>query len=420
MAARFASLNFSSLNESLLYLNLFFLQSYLIRFQIGPYPTNLQEVLLALQAVLFLGAVLRGGRFMEMLRGLRHHWVLLTFAALSLTTIFTLPLENGLDFFRHSRFLACALLLSFVFAETLRSDEQRMNGFRFLTSGALLFGIFSLLWNLAGQNVTYDYRLQGPLDSAVYLSYYLTPFFLFSVFDLFEHHWKKEELWKNYITIALFLLLIIGTRSLGSLVGGFAVLALYFYKRSDLNFFRKGWLKVAAVFCGLILVTAIFVVKILPSLQTHNTSLGERNEIWATSVELLRDPGTVLFGLGLGQFEANYINNVDRVLGHKPLDYNILQPHNIFLLFIFQFGILGLLFLFFCMGRLAFSLSSAEGRTHGVMGFFKKDKPFGVSAVAGFLLLYFFLHGLIDTPFFKNDLLILMVLFMEVSFQKRD
>jgi hypothetical protein len=282
--------------------------------------------------------------------------------------------------------------------ETFRTDKEKKHALYIAGMGAIFFGIFSAIYNLAGQNTAYDGRLQGPLDSAVYLSYYLTPFFLFFVVEFFQNTEKRS----NIFHAILLGILILFTRSMGSIVVSVLLLCVYFFKRSDLNFLRS---KAVKATLGMLLVTVLavaFYVKILPSFTTTNTSLGERDEIWATSMYLLKEPRNLLFGVGYGQFQTQYAANVDAVLGHKPLDYIILQPHNIFLLFIFQYGVLGIVFLLFCAYKSVRKFLSAE----------KNDE---LSALVGIMLFYFFLHGLIDTPFFKNDLLILLVLLLEMG-----
>lgn len=385
-------------NRWLLFLNVFLLQSYLLRFPLGSYPSNLQEVLIVAQAIVFFFSLLPQRKLWYTIRRIPHHWVILSFILLTCISVVIVPIENKIDFFRHAKFLFFALLLSFIFVETLNTNEDRLKGLKIMGWGAAAFGMFSAVYNLWGYNVAYDYRLQGPLDSAVYLSYYLAPFFiLFSL--LFLENSKN----KSNLTVAIVLaLLLIATRSMGSIAGSFAVVVLYWFMKGNLKFLKNKKVKIITAIVGLLIIFAIFYTKILPSLQTNNTSLGERDEIWVTSLDLLKEPKNLFFGVGFGQFEHQYIQNVDRVLGHKPLDYHILQPHNLFLLFIFQYGVLGVIFLVYCMALIIKNILFSQ-------------KKGDVSILMGFILLYFFIHGMIDTPFFKNDLLIMLILFLEIA-----
>lgn len=387
-----------NLNKILLWVNLFFLQSYLVRFSIGPVPTNMQEVLIGLNVLAFGWMLFQEKRLLKAVKDIPKHWVLVSFIALTVLSFVIVRPPVNVDFIRAVRFLLFAVLLTFMFVETFKTDKEKQHGLYVAGMGAIFFGIFSGIYNLAGLNVAYDYRLQGPLDSAVYLSYYLTPFFLFFIVEFFNNPEKRS----NIFHAVLLGILILLTRSMGSIVISVLLCCVYFFKRSDLKFLRSKAVKAGLGILLAVVLGVAFYVKILPSFTTTNTSLGERDEIWATSMYLLKDPKNLMFGVGYGQFQNQYAANVDAVLGHKPLDYIILQPHNIFLLFIFQYGLLGVVFLLFCMYK-------------AVEKFLKADKKHEFGVLIGIMLFYFFLHGLIDTPFFKNDLLILLVLLLELG-----
>lgn len=391
------------INRLLLYINIFFLESYLIRFKIGNFPTNLQEVLIGLQCLFFLLAIIKNKTFLETIKNLKKHWVILCLAGLTIISTILVPIENRLDFIRHTKFLVIACILTFIFVETFKKDEERLKAFKVAGIGAMIFGFFSLIYNLLGYNVTHDYRLLGPLDAAVYLGYYLTPFFIFFTIEFFQNTKIKSNL---LYAIALGILML-ATVSMGSLAGSLIVILLYLFKTNDSKILKSKIAKIIVTTICLLVAGTIFYLKILPTIQTNYSSLNEREQIWSTSVDLLKTPKNLLLGVGVGQFQEQYFQHVKAFLGHEPLDYYVLQPHNIFLLFIFQFGILGLAFLIFCIKKNLQNIFS-----------WKKDQPFNFQLLANFLLLYFFIHGLIDTPFFKNDLLIILVLLMELSLLK--
>lgn len=378
----------------LLALNLFFLQSYLIRFHLGTYPTNLQEILIALQICAFLYAT----PFKQILKALSKHWILWSFAIMTLISVLTVPIENRLDFLRHGKFLFSALILSFIFIETFREKIERDAAIRIMGIGALIFGIASLFYNLLGYNITHDNRLLGPLDSAVYMAFYLTPFFIYFTIRFLENTKQKKDL-----LFAIMLgLLILATKSMGAIGASFIVLLIYTFKRSQIGILRKKITKIAIAIIGIIAVATIFYSKVLPAFQTNYSSLNERGEIWKTSMHILEDPKTLIFGAGFGQFQTKYQTNVEAAIGRPPLDYIVLQPHNIFLLFIMQYGSLGLIFITICIWLTIKRILKFQGHPT-------------IEIIAAFMLLYFFIHGLIDTPIFKNDLLIMLVLLMEIA-----
>ncbi|MEK7547989.1 MAG: hypothetical protein AAB540_03785, partial [Patescibacteria group bacterium] len=86
-----------NLNKKFLLLNLFFLQAYLIRFEIGGYPTNLQEILIGLQFFIFLYAIIKGKIFFETIFNIKRHWVILGFLGLTALSLATTEIVNNID-----------------------------------------------------------------------------------------------------------------------------------------------------------------------------------------------------------------------------------------------------------------------------------------------------------------------------------
>jgi hypothetical protein len=375
-------------NTVLMLLNLFFLQSYLFRFSIAGIPTNLQEILVGILAVIFIANLILNQNFWSYLKGISRYWPILVIVVLSFFAV----LQGGEDtvfLIRHLRFIFFGSVLALIFFGTFRSSADKHNGLRWAGIGALAFGIFSLGYNLLGFNVTHDYRLLGPLDAAVYLSFYLTPFFLFFLFHALKGYRKKEY----FVYAILLFCLILATRSMGSIGGSMAIILAWVLHQYKPRFIYSAVGKVIITVVVLLTVLLITWTKIIPAVTTSYSSLDERGEIWKVSMELLKQPRNIMFGLGLGQFQNQYESLADSVLGRPPLDYYVLQPHNIFLLFIFNFGLIGVIFLVFFIQK-SFSNSSR---------------------ISTWIFWYFVLHGLIDTPFFKNDLFFLFILFLSLS-----
>lgn len=382
------------INKALLVINIFFLQAYLLRFEIFNYPSNLQEILIFIQIFFFVYVT----PIKSLLRILSRHWIIISLIIFTGLSIVTIPIDNQVDFARHLKFLFFAIVLAFIFTETLKDEKEKKAAIKIMGAGAIIFGIFSAIYNLAGYNVALDFRLTGPLDAAVYLAYYFTPFFIFFLIEFFENPKIKA----NLIYAILLGLLIIGTRSMGSIMGSILIIAFYLFKRSNLKILKNKTLVGIMVGIFIIAGSAVIYSKILPTIKTDYSSLDERGEIWKTSFDLLKSPETVLFGTGFGQFQQHYFETVDKSLGHKPLDYYVLQPHNIFLLFLMQYGILGLAFIIYCIYLT-------------LKNIFRFSKKPDLQIISCFVILYFFVHGLIDTPIFKNDLLILFILFLELA-----
>ncbi|MFA6992077.1 MAG: O-antigen ligase family protein [Candidatus Gracilibacteria bacterium] len=392
-----------NLNTFLLLANLFLLQSYLVRFNIGGYPSNLQEILIGLNVLVFLIWTIKEKKIRQTIFAIKDHKIISSFILLTAISMLIVPIVQYLDFIRYGKFLFFAVVYSFMFLESFRTDDERDFAIKIGGIGAVVFGLFSIVFNAVGFNTTNDLRLNGPLDSAVYLAFYLAPFFIYFAIRALENF--KQKL--NIIFAAILMILIILTRSMGTIGGTFLVLAVYTLKRSDLNIFKKRFAKIAFALLGILVAGTIFYTKILPTIQTDYSSLSERGQIWQTSVYLLKDWENLLLGVGVGQFQYFYETTVTIVLnGGEPLDYKVLQPHNIFFLFILNYGLLGLIFLLACGYKLYKNIVRNSRQTNE-----KTD----TKTISNFVVFYLFLHGLIDTPFFKNDLLLLLILFMEMG-----
>jgi O-antigen ligase len=400
----------NKINKILLFTNLFFLQSYLIRFEIGGIPTNLQDILLALNIISFLVLIFQEKRFAQSLKNIFGNKIILSFTVLTaisavLSQLGIIEILSQTDFIRHLKFAFTALALSSIFLESYKTKEEKEHGLLVLGIGALIFAIYSFYHNMFGFNVAYDNRLRGPLDSAVYLAYYLSPFFL-----VFSH--KTWQMWRDknrdikkfrlFLAISFgFLAFIIATRSMGSLAANLAILGTYLFFQK--NIISK---KFKAILVSALVVVAgiTFFTKILPSFSTESTSLNERGEIWTTAKEIIiTKPLTTLSrGVGLSQFEAHYKNNVEKTIGKAPLDFNILQPHNHILLFLFHYGFLGIALL---------ALIGFKTVKNFWQIIQKPESADTIKTYSTFVISYFLIHGLIDTPWYKNDLLFLFILF---------
>lgn len=434
-----------NLNKYFLLANLFFLQAYLIRFKIGPYPSNLQEILIGLQVIIFIATIIAtkkafGKRtsekrafaktpsiteikketlnesreygstdseltkFTKIKNIILRNQIIISFVVLTLISIAAVPIINTTDFIRHGKFLFFAGVLVFIFMGTFKTGKEKLKALDIMGAGAITFGIFSVVYNLLGHNITHDNRLLGPLDSAVYMAFYITPFFIYFIIRYLED--SKQKL---FLFSAIILgILIVGTRSMGAIGGSVAILVFYSLKRQQLQILSTK--KAKAILAGLCIIAtgAIFYTKILPTIQTSYSSLDERGEIWQTSAQMLKAPKTAVFGAGFGQFQEKYENTVEESIGRPALSYIVLQPHNILLLFWMQYGILGLVFIIYCIIVLAKKITK-----------FKSDsqKHLQTETIVALMLAYLILHGMIDTPFFKNDLMIMLILFMSISLQ---
>jgi O-antigen ligase len=190
---------------------------------------------------------------------------------------------------------------------------------------------------------------------------------------------------------------------------GFLVLAL---PVEVLTFSRGGYLALLAIALGLALAhprrvrllaataAGVVVVLLIPIvrqrvvLETQNVSgstASFRIEIWKATLRMLRD--RPLFGSGLSGFQARIAPYWNAT---HPANERFIDPHNILLNFWTETGLLGVVS--FAWIFVAGALNSWRAWSSGPLEW----RPLQL----GFLLalLAILVHGLVDVPYFKNDL----------------
>ncbi|MSU74963.1 MAG: O-antigen ligase domain-containing protein [Candidatus Magasanikbacteria bacterium] len=174
------------------------------------------------------------------------------------------------------------------------------------------------------------------------------------------------------------------TKSLGALVA-VAVGTLLFL-------FLIGRKKTAlvGVFIGICLVLSTYRLGLL---QNKSQSSANRLTLWTyTETFLSKSPKNFVFGAGIGQFFRKIQKPYYNVREMERLIY----PHNIFLNFWTEIGLIGMLSFF----AMYYWLLAIGWRIYK-----HSNKILGASLLAA--LVVFLVHGLIDVPYFKNDLAIL-------------
>ncbi len=155
----------------------------------------------------------------------------------------------------------------------------------------------------------------------------------------------------------------------------------------------------------LLALFALFAFFTLPTLQEKLTlqdySGGVRLSQWNETWQMLKD--RPIFGAGL----SGYPEALKPY--HKATQYEIFQyPHNIFLNVWSEMGLIGL------MGLMGLILTVARRLKPAATNPISPPNIFALPAF--FALLTIFIHGLVDVPYFKNDLAILTWIFLILFF----
>ncbi len=256
-----------------------------------------------------------------------------------------------------------------------------------LASGALIVAIGLIYWFLG--NLTYDGRLKAFYESPNYLAMYLALVFILN-WQFLPKNKTKTVILIGIQTVIL--LVLFKTHSEGvwlALMGSLAV-SFIFIKFENFK-------KIIIALLILILLVGI-VLPILFGLNkdlvlekfniAYRSSEHSRLMIWQSAVEIIKE--NWLLGVGAGNFQNVYLDFQKR-FKELYLEWSAPQPHNIFLAFWLESGLLGLigfLLLFFLIIRSALNIQDNKKAKFLFLAFF----------------LYIIFHGFIDTTYWKNDL----------------
>ncbi len=283
----------------------------------------------------------------------------------------------------------------------------------------LWFGVISLVSCIANtyifQNLlTYDGRLSVWYHSPNYFAFFLAPGLLFAQY-FFTHHLFSQRKWMKMLISFMALSLISSlffSRSYTVWIAVFVSSIILFFFRCPSLTWKKIFL--SFIFFSSLLILFVFFesgTEKWHSLTTfdNRSSFASRMMIWKSSLKMIAD--APIFGIGIGRFEKVYLDY--QVFFPPYLEWAVPQPHNLYLAILLQAGILGFLgffllsfFIFQYIYPLLYQSTSL---------YFRRQIALVLSLF--FLVL---IIGIVDTPFFKTDIVFYFwfILFLSVALLK--
>lgn len=381
------------------------LPTYLLRFAVGGIPTTALEMalyVLVLQTIFTFGLREMGRRLVVALKKhptLWAGWILVLLGALLATTQ-SLDIRVSLGAFKGFFLDPCLLWLILSVGGFSAQQKKAALGALVLSGFAVAAGCLlpvAAFW-------TWDMRLKGFYESPNYLAMYLAPTFLLGMtlnFNEFFPARLRQKIFQRVVQCwaagtvlwALFL-----TKSVGALLAliGAAVFFLLVQMREKkfLTPAAVRWMKVIVVAFLLLAVAVAYGKFDFIAHSAERSSWHSRLMIWRAAQVMLQEK--MPLGIGPGTFQAEYLALQPRF--EPYLEWAVPQPHNTFLAFLLQTGVVGLVGLLLILGWL---FKNARG-----------NRPLQV------LLIYFLLHSLIDTLYWKNDLAMLWVIMVWMGMEK--
>lgn len=371
--------------ESFVFAIILLLPTYLLRFSIFGMPSNFLEILIGVAFLYYLG---KKNIYAELKNSFnKKTWILLgiIFFGLVLSTVVNKNFLTGLGIIKG--WFIFPIILALLAKNVLSKEKIYLAIYLSATIVAIISFVFYL------QNiVTFDGRLQGVFNSPNYLAMYLAPAIIIGVLGLFFAPQKKTQrhLWLQIMSLGIILFVMYQTHSYASWVA----LAVIFL---TLGMFYEGKKSRIKVLTGLVFLSVLLVLfqwqnskfQDLISLSSRS-SLYSRLMIWHSTEKILAD--NWLFGIGPGNFQAQYLAN-QKNMPEPYLEWAVPHPHNLFLSFWLQAGLIGIISFLLLLW-------------HWMHLVLKQEKSQWQVLAIG-IMLYFLLHGLVDTTYFKNDLAIL-------------
>ncbi|MCX6766966.1 MAG: O-antigen ligase family protein [Candidatus Moranbacteria bacterium] len=285
-----------------------------------------------------------------------------------------------------------------IFFDALKYDEGLLKKslLAMFFSGTAI-SIVGVVYKFLGV-VTFDDRLKIFWDSPNQLAMFLAvPFLIGLFFTLQEREARTKRLY--ILSLTLVGLGLYFTYSYGAWLAVAVALSVIIW----LKYSKKDHKKYLAIFAILLVAflawASLNKYKSIESLGARS-SLASRVTIWKSAGLMVeKNP---LFGIGPGNFQEKYLEYQKYFPPY--LEWSAPQPHNIFLAFWLESGLLGLagfvilLFYFFQDNKKAI----ANNRGVGIL-------------LLG-IMIYILAHGLVDTTYWRNDLAILFWMIIAMNF----
>lgn len=372
-----------------------FFPLYLFRGTISGIPVTLTEVALG---ILFAWFLLQRYELRFRDWKIAPVWLFLLAAGLG---VFVVPetafMMDGTEFPSQMKALGIlkgwilAPMLYFFMARTVFREKPSMIplALKSLLFSGVVLSILALKQEVMGEFLTLDGRASGPFESANYLSLYMGPIAVYGVLVFLESKARTSRVFLGLGTALIFLGLFF-TESYASWLAVLAALTaalLVFVRRKGRKVFWLTFVSLFVVGAGLVF-SQLGSEKFTQFLEfSERSSSSVRLQVYEVSLALLKE--NPFLGIGLGQYEQQYQEVAVAVLGAEPFEWNMLHPHNIFLAFWLNMGLLGLVAFIWLLGKGFLWLMETDSKERHL---------------AAFMLLTMLIHGLFDTPYFKNDL----------------
>lgn len=423
-----------------IYLIVLFLPSYLIRFKIGPIPFTLLEGMILILFFCWLFKIFQSGGKLNFnifrpsinnpIPKIFRLPIILFLAATTISVFISNNQTAALGIWK--AYFIEPLIFFIVLIYNIKDIKQIKNIIYCLGILTIVIGIFAFIQKLTGVLISNPFWFAAATRRVTTFFGYpnangllLAPIIILTIGNLLTDK-KLRLIIFNLLIFSLGSLTLYWAKSTGAIIAVSAslIFLLIYYKKTR---FVTSLVTIILLILILALPASPYNLKNLQTqLVSHKlglnaTSLEIRINQWQETWQMLKD--NPLFGAGL----ANYQNKVKPYHQYKFLEI-FLYPHNLILNFWSEIGLLGLIafvwliFVFYRVWVLGLrflhnqrsKLVPTREAKEGIQDQTNNNVYGILTLVTGTAMLTILIHGLVDVPYFKNDLSILFWVIIEL------
>lgn len=361
--------------EHYVYGVIFAIPLYLVKFSVKGIPINVFEILAIFAIALFLIQNRRSEIKIKLEKYRRYFLPLgIIFAGIIISAAANNNYQSELGIIKS--WFIISLVFSWVCAETISGK----NILRAIYGSAFFVSVAAWAYFLADK-LTFDGRLQAIYNSPNYLAMFLAPAIIIGI-----NLWAEN---KKYYTFSLLSIISAFYWTFSYAAWGAVCISIIASFLAQEQIYKK-WKKaaIAAALFAIVLFAQIGTTKWDNLMHiTERSSGASRMMIWRAAEKIIAD--NWLLGIGPGNFQNKYLEYQKHFSPY--LEWAVPHPHNLWLAFWLQAGLLGLIG-FVILGYL-----------WGKNILIKNQKNL-ISIICGAIMLNILIHGFFDTTYFKNDL----------------
>ncbi len=376
---------------------IFLLPTYLLRFDIFGIPTTILEIMLLILLLAWLAKSGLKKIYNDSARLIKKYPYFFTASFLFLfaaTISVSFATETRAALGQWKAFYIEPFLFFFMMLHVCKKGIKIKNMLFALMLSGLATGILVTYQHFTGWMVPWDFwengntfRVTGWYGFPNGVGFYLALVFPAAMYVM--HMWQGK--WQSYVGLLTQILIVLGiifAKSTGALVGIIGTMLILALLNKRGRPFAIGLISIGILF----LLFAPATNNIKKELLLQDRSGQIRISMWNEATDMLTDSRTnAVFGVGLASYKKRIQPYHTTVNGEGIEIFH--HPHNQFLSFWSEIGLLGLISFLYMI----FMLYSI---------FFKSQKK-SLSYTAFVLLNIFIIMSLVDSPYIKNDTAIL-------------